>query len=67
MQRWPLGQDSGVPLHVPFWQVSFCVHGSVSSQEPLVFGGFVQLPVPGWHCPTSWQTLMAVQTTGLRC
>jgi hypothetical protein len=54
------------PLHSPAWQVSPVVQLLPSLQiVPLGAFGFVHMPVPGLHAPTSWHWSSAVQVTGL--
>jgi hypothetical protein len=55
-----------LPIHVPFWQVSVCVHGS-ASLHAVPFGaiGLLHAPVAGSQVPATWQALEATQTIGL--
>src|SRR5947207_935411 len=42
------------PVHVPFWQVSVCVHALASLHVvPFVLFGFEHMPVVTWHTPGS--------------
>ena len=44
-----------LPLHVPLWQVSVCVHALLSSHVlPSAFAGLLQTPLAGLHTPGSW-------------
>jgi hypothetical protein len=55
-----------LPVQLPDWHVSLCVHMSPSSQVvPLLFAGFEQIPVAGEHVPTSWHWSDALHVTGL--
>jgi len=43
------------PTQDPLWQLSLCVHASLSEQaEPFVLGGEEHVPVAGEHVPASW-------------
>ncbi len=43
------------PTHVPFWQVSVCVHAFPSLHVvPFDAMGFEQVPVDGSHVPATW-------------
>ena len=56
---------TGVPAQVPPVQESFAVQRFPSLQlVPSGAVGFVQLPVAGWHCPTTWHASRAVHVTG---
>jgi hypothetical protein len=55
-----------VPVQVPLWQVSVCVHALPSLQAvPPGALGFEQVPVVELHAPAMWHWSSAVQTTGL--
>jgi hypothetical protein len=42
------------PVHVPFWQLSLCVHALPSLQAvPLAATGFEQVPDVGSHVPAT--------------
>src|SRR5215831_5124526 len=44
-----------LPVQVPLWQVSVCVHALLSLQVvPLAAAGFEQTPVAGLHVPATW-------------
>jgi len=44
-----------VPLHVPAWHASVCVHGLPSSHVvPFAAAGFEHVPVSGLHVPATW-------------
>jgi hypothetical protein len=60
-------QTTGLlPVHVPLWQVSVCVHALPSLHAaPLVLLGFEHTPVLGLHVPAVWHWSEAVQTIGL--
>jgi hypothetical protein len=60
-------QTTGLlPVHVPVWQVSACVHASPSLHAaPLALAGLLHVPVPELHTPALWHWSCAVQTTGL--
>jgi hypothetical protein len=65
--HWSLAvQTTGFePVHTPAWQLSLCVHASLSSQPvPLLAAGSLQTPVPGLQLPTVWHWSLAVQTKG---
>src|SRR6266403_992324 len=52
---------TAVPLQVPLWHVSSCVHLLPSSHvAPLAFGGLEQVPVAASQVPTSWHWSSAV-------
>src|SRR5438270_111627 len=52
------------PVHVPFWQVSVCVHLLPSLQGlPFAARGFEQAPVIGSQVPATWHGSLTVQTT----
>ena len=54
-----------VPVQVPDWHVSVCVHELPSVQPvPSFAAGFEQTPVPGLHVPATWHWSSAVQVTG---
>jgi hypothetical protein len=54
-----------VPVHVPLWQVSVCVHGLPSVHDvPSASAGFEQTPVLVLHVPTEWHWSLAVHVTG---
>jgi hypothetical protein len=54
-----------VPVQVPDWHVSVCVHALPSLHAlPFAFGGFEQTPVVVLQVPTPWHWSLAVQTTG---
>jgi hypothetical protein len=53
------------PAQTPAWQVSVCVHASLSLQAvPSAIAGFEHWPVAGLHVPATWHWSDAVQTTG---
>jgi hypothetical protein len=53
------------PVHVPFWQLSLCVHALPSLQDvPLAATGFEHVPVLGLHVPAVWHVSLAVHVTG---
>ena len=53
-----------LPVHVPLWQVSVCVHAFPSLHDvPLATTGFEHAPVLGLHVPAVWHVSLAVQTT----
>ena len=55
-----------LPVHVPDWQVSVCVQGLPSAHAvPSIWLGLPHRPVLGSHVPATWQTSLAVHTTGL--
>jgi hypothetical protein len=60
-------QTTGLlPVHVPLWHESLCVHAFPSLHVvPLARAGFEQAPLVGLHVPTPWHWSLAVQTTGL--
>jgi len=48
-------QTTGLPVHVPAWQVSLWVQASPSLQaEPSALLGFEQVPVPALQMPAAW-------------
>ena len=54
-----------LPVHVPLWHVSVCVHAFPSLQlVPFAATGFEQTPVDVLHVPTAWHWSLAVQVTG---
>jgi hypothetical protein len=54
------------PVHVPFWQLSLCVHALPSLQVvPLAATGFEHAPVLGLHVPAVWHASLAAHVTGL--
>ena len=54
-----------LPVHVPFWQLSLCVHAFPSLQlVPFEATGFEQAPLVGSHAPGRWQASLAAQVTG---
>jgi hypothetical protein len=61
---WHSGHVTGVPLQTPFWQVSFVVQGSRSSQGLPVSAVWTQLPVDGSHA-AEWHWSDGAQATGL--
>ena len=55
-----------VPVQVPAWQLSVCVHGLPSLHVvPSGAVGLVQSPVEGSQVPATWQASLAVQVTGV--
>jgi allophanate hydrolase subunit 1 len=60
------GQVTGFdPVHVPFWQLSLCVHAFPSEQAaPLGETGLEQTPVVGSHTPIAWQAVGVGHVTG---
>jgi len=55
-----------VPVHVPDWQVSVCVHASASLHVvPFGAAGFEHRPVPGSQVPATWHWSLALQVIGL--
>ena len=53
-------------MHIPFWQLSVCVHALLSLQfVPFAAVGFEQTPVLVLHVPATWQASLAVHVTGL--
>jgi hypothetical protein len=53
------------PVHVPFWQVSVCVHPLPSLHAvPLLAVGLEQAPVEGSHVPARWHWSDAVHAMG---
>jgi hypothetical protein len=61
-----VGQVTAVPVHVPFWHVSFCVQRLPSEQDwPFPLIGFVQTPVPGSHVPATWHWSRGVHVFGV--
>jgi hypothetical protein len=53
-----------VPVHVPFWHESVCVHALPSLHGvPFAAAGLEQAPVLGLHVPAVWQESLAAQTT----
>ena len=59
-------QTTGLlPVHVPAWQVSVCVHASPSLQlVPLAAVGFEHVPLVGSHVPAAWHWSLAEHVTG---
>jgi hypothetical protein len=54
-----------LPVQVPAWQVSVCVHELPSEHElPLALAGFEQTPVAELHDPAVWHWSAAAQATG---
>ena len=54
-----------VPVHVPLWQESLCVHALPSLHAvPFVATGFEHAPVLGLQVPAAWHWSLAVQVTG---
>src|SRR5438093_182247 len=52
-----------VPVHVPFWQVSACVHALPSLHAlPSGLAGFEHVPVAGLQVPASWHWSWAMHT-----
>jgi hypothetical protein len=58
-------QTTGLaPVHVPFWQVSACVHALPSLHgEPFAAFGFEHWPVDGLQVPATWHASDAEQVT----
>jgi hypothetical protein len=55
-----------LPVQLPAWQVSVCVHPFPSLQTvPSALAGFEHAPVLASQVPTSWHWSLAVHTTGL--
>src|SRR5262249_31799619 len=55
-----------LPVQLPPWHVSVCVHSFPSSHcAPLPFGVFGHWPVPGSHTRVWWHWSAAGHTTGL--
>jgi hypothetical protein len=53
-----------LPLQVPVWQVSVCVHAFPSSQTvPSSFAGVLHIPVVMSQVPASWHWSMGLHTT----
>jgi hypothetical protein len=54
-----------LPVHVPHWHVSVCVH-AFSSLQGVPFGLFcgVHAPLAGLQTPLSWHSSAPPQTTG---
>jgi len=54
-----------VPVHVPLWHESVCVHALLSLHVvPFAATGFEQMPVEGLHVPAAWHWSEAVHVTG---
>ena len=55
-----------LPVHVPAWHVSVCVHALPSLHVvPFAAAGLEHWPVVGLHVPARWHWSDAVQVTGL--
>jgi len=63
--HWSAAHVTGVPVHVPFWQVSFVWHRPLSHVAPFVLFGFEQAPVAGLQVPAVWHWSRAVHVTGV--
>ena len=55
-----------VPVQVPAWQLSVCVHALPSLHAvPFAAFGFEHAPVPVLHTPATWHESLAVHTTAV--
>ena len=55
-----------LPVQLPDWQLSLCVHALPSLQAvPLATCGFEHAPVAGLHVPATWHWSLAMHVTGL--
>ena len=63
---WATQTTPFMPVQVPAWQVSVCVHALPSLHgSPFGAAGFEHVPVAWSHVPATWHWSCAVQTTGL--
>jgi len=54
-------QDTGVPMHAPFWHLALVTHALPGSHGVLLRAGLEQTPVAELHVPTPWHWSLAAQ------